>query len=141
MASSSFDNRPGRDAQGFKNATEIAGIRKAHHRDGIALCRFLAWLDEEVSAGRPHDDQSRSIGSLPPRIAELKDLSFGTISAAGPNARWPITRTNGTPASLTMDSVYLVDSGGQYLDGTTDVTRTIAIGNPSAEHKEMFTGS
>ncbi|MGB1736561.1 MAG: M24B family metallopeptidase, partial [Pseudomonadales bacterium] len=66
--------------------------------------------------------------------------SFGTISAAGPNAAMAhYSHTNGTPASLTMDSVYLVDSGGQYLDGTTDVTRTIAIGNPTAEHKEMFT--
>ncbi len=125
-----------------KNATEIAGIRKAHHRDGIALCRFLAWLDEEVSAGRPHDEGSVSdrLEAFRRELPELKDLSFGTISAAGPNAAMAhYSHTNGTPASLTMDSVYLVDSGGQYLDGTTDVTRTIAIGNPTAEHKEMFT--
>ena len=125
-----------------KNETEIAGMRNAHIRDGVAETRFLAWLDAEVSAGRLHDE-----GILSDRLYEFravqelfKDVSFDTISAAAGNAAMcHYNHLNGTPARLEMDSVYLVDSGGQYLDGTTDITRTVAIGEPGAEVRRMFT--
>ena len=125
-----------------KNETEIAGMRSAHIRDGVAETRFLAWLDAEVAAGRLHDE-----GVLSDRLYEFraekdlfKDVSFDTISAAAGNAAMcHYNHLNGTPARLEMDSVYLVDSGGQYLDGTTDITRTVAIGEPGAEVRRMFT--
>ncbi len=125
-----------------KNETEIAGMRSAHIRDGVAETRFLAWLDAEVAAGRLHDE-----GFLSDRLYEFraeqdlfKDVSFNTISAAAGNAAMcHYNHLNGTPARLEMDSVYLVDSGGQYLDGTTDITRTVAIGEPGAEVRRMFT--
>ena len=125
-----------------KNETEIAGMRSAHIRDGVAETRFLAWLDAEVAAGRLHDE-----GFLSDRLYEFragqdlfKDISFDTISAAAGNAAMcHYNHLNGTPARLEMDSVYLVDSGGQYLDGTTDITRTVAIGEPGAEIRRMFT--
>ena len=73
-------------------------------------------------------------------LSDIQDLSFDTISAAGPNgALCHYNHLNGTPAPLQMNSLYLVDSGGQYLDGTTDITRTVAIGEPTAEHRQMFT--
>ena len=125
-----------------KNETEIAGMRSAHIRDGVAETQFLAWLDAEVAAGRLHDE-----GVLSDRLYEFraeqdlfKDVSFDTISAAAGNAAMcHYNHLNGTPARLEMDSVYLVDSGGQYLDGTTDITRTVAIGEPGAEVRRMFT--
>lgn len=125
-----------------KNETEIAGMRSAHIRDGVAETRFLAWLDAEVAAGRLHDE-----GVLSDRLYEFragqdlfKDISFDTISAAAGNAAMcHYNHLNGTPARLEMDSVYLVDSGGQYLDGTTDITRTVAIGEPGAEVRRMYT--
>ena len=125
-----------------KNETEIEGMRRAHIRDGVAETRFLTWLDAEVAAGRLHDE-----GVLSDRLYEFraeqdlfKDVSFDTISAAAGNAAMcHYNHLNGTPARLEMDSVYLVDSGGQYLDGTTDITRTVAIGEPGAEVRRMFT--
>jgi Xaa-Pro aminopeptidase len=126
-----------------KNPVEIAGTRRAHIRDAVAEIRFLAWLDTEVAAGRLHDE-----AALARRLFELRaagdyfhDLSFDTISAAGANAAMcHYNHLNATaPATLTMDSVYLLDSGGQYSDGTTDITRTIAIGDPGAEIRRMFT--
>jgi len=133
---------PAEQPKACKNATEVAGIRRAHVRDGVALCRFLAWLDGEVASGQAHDEGSVSdrLEAFRRELPELKDLSFSTISAAGPNAAMAhYSHTNGVPSPLVLNSVYLVDSGGQYLDGTTDVTRTIAIGEPSDHQKEMFT--
>jgi Xaa-Pro aminopeptidase len=125
-----------------KNAVEIEGSRQAHIRDAVAEVRFLAWLDAEVATGRLHNEAELADKLLSFRAqGELfQDSSFDTISAAGANAAMcHYNHLNTTPASLTMDSVYLVDSGAQYYDGTTDITRTIAIGDPGAEVRKMYT--
>ena len=125
-----------------KNATEVAGMRQAHIRDGVAESRFLAWLDKEVAGGRLHDEAVLSDRLYEFRAEQelFREVSFATISAAAGNAAMcHYNHLNTTPASLQMDSVYLVDSGGQYLDGTTDITRTVAIGDPGAEIRRMFT--
>ncbi|MDB9879128.1 aminopeptidase P family protein [Pseudomonadales bacterium] len=125
-----------------KNAVELSGMRGCHVRDGAAVSRYLHWIQQEVSAGRLHDE-----GVLADRLAlfrrasnDLRDLSFDTISAAGANgAMCHYDHRNGTPACLEMNNLYLVDSGGQYPDGTTDITRTVVIGEPTDEHRQMFT--
>lgn len=125
-----------------KNEAEIAGMRAAHVRDAVAEIRFLAWLDAEVAAGRLHDEATLCERLHAFRAADplFVDLSFDTISAAGANAAMCHYRHSDTaPGRLVMDSVYLVDSGAQYLDGTTDITRTVAIGNPGAEVRRMAT--
>jgi Xaa-Pro aminopeptidase len=125
-----------------KNAVEIAGARSAHERDGVAEVRFLAWLDREVAAGRLHDEAALAdrLGAFRAETALFHEPSFSTISAAGANgAMCHYNHLNGEPALLVMNSLYLVDSGGQYSDGTTDITRTVAIGEPSAEMRELFT--
>ncbi|MCZ6503091.1 MAG: aminopeptidase P family protein [Gammaproteobacteria bacterium] len=125
-----------------KNSTELAGMRNCHLRDGSAVSRYLAWIEREVSAGNLHDEGTLAdkLESFRRELSHIHDLSFDTISAAGANgAMCHYHHTNGTPAKLEMHSLYLVDSGGQYSDGTTDVTRTVAIGEPSDEHRHMFT--
>ncbi|MDH5171971.1 MAG: aminopeptidase P family protein [Gammaproteobacteria bacterium] len=126
-----------------KNAVEILGARNAHIRDAVAEIRFLAWLDAEVDAGRLHTENELADRLLAFRAGGdlFRDVSFDSISAAGGNAAMcHYNHLNvATPARLTMDSVYLIDSGGQYLDGTTDITRTVAIGDPGADIRRMFT--
>lgn len=125
-----------------KNSTELDGVRNCHIRDGSALSRFLAWLEKEVSENKLHDEATLAdkLESFRRELHDIQDLSFDTISAAGSNgAMCHYSHTNGVPAQLEMNSLYLVDSGGQFSDGTTDVTRTVVIGEPSAEHKRMFT--
>jgi len=125
-----------------KNSTELTGMQQSHIRDGASEVRFLAWLDAEVAKGNLHDEAilADTLSAFRASNENYIELSFDTISAAGANAAMcHYNHINGTPAPLTMDSLYLVDSGGQYLDGTTDITRTVAIGTPSAEHKKMFT--
>jgi Xaa-Pro aminopeptidase len=125
-----------------KNAAEIAGMRAAHIRDAAAEIRFLAWLDAEVAAGRLHDEATLCERLYALRAADplLKDLSFDTISAAGGNAAMCHYRHCDTdPGRLVMNGVYLVDSGAQYLDGTTDITRTVAIGDAGEEIRRMST--
>lgn len=125
-----------------KNSVEIQGARNAHIRDAVAEIRFLAWLDDEVAAGRLHDEATLSNQLLSYRQsgAYFQDLSFDTISAAGENAAMcHYNHLNTTPAQLPMNSVYLVDSGAQYFDGTTDITRTVAIGDPGDEIRHMYT--
>lgn len=126
-----------------KNDVEVQGMRDSHIRDGVAEVHFLSWLDAEVAAGRLHSE-----GELSDKLFECRasrelfqETSFDTISAAGGNAAMCHYNHLNTEAqsSLEMDSVYLVDSGGQYLDGTTDITRTVAIGNPSEEMCRRFT--
>jgi len=125
-----------------KNAVEIAGIRDAHIRDAVAEVRFLHWLDTEVAAGRLHNegilsDQLEQFRAMSPLFC---DTSFDTISASGPNAAMAHYRHSDTdPAPVLADTVYLFDSGAQYPDGTTDITRTVAIGTPTAEQQRMFT--
>jgi Xaa-Pro aminopeptidase len=132
-----------------KNEVELAGARRAHRRDGASLSRFLAWLATEAPRRAESCGPSEGLGEIEAadRLFEfrrgnenLRDLSFGTISAAGPNGALPHYRV--TPEGerrLGLGELYLVDSGGQYLDGTTDVTRTVAVGTPSAEMRERFT--
>ena len=125
-----------------KNPVELQGMRNCHLRDGAAVTRFLAWLNREVQSGRLHNEARLADQLLAFREEQndLHDLSFDTISAAGANsAICHYNHMNGQPAALTLDSLYLVDSGGQYADGTTDITRTVAIGRPSAEQRRMFT--
>ena len=125
-----------------KNSVELQGMRNCHVRDGSAVTRFLAWLSREVAEGHLHDEAilADKLLSFRSELKDLHDLSFDTISAAGSNsAICHYNHINGDPASLTPGSLYLVDSGGQFFDGTTDITRTVAIGKPSAEQKKMFT--
>jgi Xaa-Pro aminopeptidase len=124
-----------------KNATEIEGMRKAHRRDGAALSRFLRWFEEHGQTGEVTEiDAARKVEEFREATGELRDLSFNAISSAGPNAAInhyrPDTQTN---RKLARGTLFLLDSGGQYLDGTTDVTRTLAIGQPTDEMKECNT--
>ena len=126
-----------------KNSTEIAGMRASHIRDGVAITKFLAWLDAEVAKGNLYDEGELSdkLLALRQQDSSLVDLSFSTISAAGSNAAMCHYNhmDQQQPAKLELNNVYLVDSGGQYPDGTTDITRTVAIGECSAEIKHAFT--
>jgi Xaa-Pro aminopeptidase len=125
-----------------KNAVELAGTRNAHIRDAVAEVRFLAWLDAEVDGGRLHDEAllSDTLLGFRQQGEHFHAVSFSTISAAGANAAMcHYSHLNGTPARLAMNSVYLLDSGGQYTDGTTDITRTVAIGDPGPEARRLFT--
>src|SRR6056297_1405178 len=124
-----------------KNAVELAGARAAHLRDAAAVCRFLAWLEAEVAAGRLHDEAQLADHLLTLRQAgeHFHAVSFDTISAAGANAALcHYNHRNGRPAMLAMDSVYLCDSGGQYTDGTTDITRSVPIGDPGPEVRRLY---
>ncbi|WP_443969871.1 aminopeptidase P family protein [Sphingobium sp. CR28] len=125
----------------IKNATEIAGTKAAHSRDGAALCRFLHWLDAEAGKGGETEiSASDRLEAYRQETGLLTDLSFDTISSSGPNgAVVHYKASEETNRPIESDTLYLVDSGGQYRDGTTDVTRTIAIGTPSAEMKRNFT--
>lgn len=126
-----------------KNPTEIKGTKEAHRRDALAEVRFLAWLDAQVAAGEELDEAllSDKLQQFRMQDPDCLDLSFATISAAGSNAAMcHYNHINAPkPSKLQQDSVYLVDSGAQYAFGTTDITRTIAIGHPSLEIKERFT--
>ena len=124
-----------------KNGVELEGIRNAHRRDGAAVSRFLAWLARE-SSGRVlrEIEVSDRLQAMREQTGKLRDLSFDTISGAGPNGA--IVHYHATPETerrLEPGSLYLVDSGGQYRDGTTDITRTVAIGTPTAEMRDRFT--
>ena len=126
-----------------KNSVEIAGARRAHVRDAIAEIRFLAWLDREVAAGNLHDEAQLSDALFEFRASgdHFHGGSFDTISAAGSNAA--MCHYNhldaDKPGTLEDGGVYLVDSGGQYTDGTTDITRTVAIGDPGDEVRRLYT--
>ena len=129
-------------AKARKNPAELAGFRRAHLRDGIAMCQFLAWLDAEVAAGAVHDE-----GTLAEKIEALRRVqpfyiepSFATISSLGPNAALcHYNHRDNTPRALGSDGIYLLDSGGQYFDGTTDVTRTVRVGPVSDWCQQMCT--
>jgi Xaa-Pro aminopeptidase len=127
--------------QARKNDIEIAGARAAHRRDGAAMARFLAWLDREAPSGRIDEiAAAKRLEALRAETQQLKEISFDTISGAGPNAAIVHYRvTTATNRAMKPGELYLVDSGAQYLDGTTDVTRTIAIGTPTPEMRERFT--
>ncbi|WP_374389316.1 aminopeptidase P family protein [Brevundimonas sp.] len=124
-----------------KNAVEIEGSRQAHIRDGAALSRFLHWVDTTAQQTLPDEREVvQTLERFREETGALKDLSFDTIAGAGPNGALPHYKpVGGTIRRIEKGSLLLVDGGGQYLDGTTDVTRTMAIGEPTADQKRMFT--
>ena len=124
-----------------KNAVEINGTRAAHKRDGAAVCRFLAWVDREAYKGTLSELDAQSyLDDCRRRHARCRDVSFPTISAAGPNGAIVHYRaTQEHHRLLEPGHLYLVDSGGQYPDGTTDITRTIAVGSPTPEQRDRYT--
>ena len=124
-----------------KNAVEIQGTRNAHIRDGAALTNFLHWLATEGQINPPDEIAAvRKLEAFRAATGVLKDLSFDTIAGAASNGALPHYRPTERLNLCTSDgTLLLVDSGGQYLDGTTDVTRTVAIGQPSAEMAQRFT--
>ena len=126
----------------LKNEVEIAGMRAAHTRDGKALTRFLSWFaDTAPSGGLTEIAASDRLRAFRSETGALRDLSFPTISSGGPNgAVVHYNATAETNREIGQGELYLVDSGAQYLDGTTDVTRTIAVGTPSAEMKDRVKG-
>ena len=124
-----------------KNQAEIDGSRAAHLRDGVAVTRFLAWLDREAPGGGISEIEAvEALEAFRLETGAIKNLSFPTISGAGPNAALPHYRvTRSSNRKLEKDQIFLVDSGAQYEDGTTDITRTIIVGEPTAEMKDRFT--
>ncbi len=124
-----------------KNAVEIAGARAAHERDGAAVTRFLAWFDREAPQGHLTEiDAVEALESFRRDTGVLKDVSFPTISGAGPNGaivHYRVTRASNR--RIAPGELFLIDSGAQYEDGTTDITRTVAVGTPSADMRANFT--
>ena len=124
-----------------KNEVEIAGARAAHLRDGAAVTRFLAWFDQEAPRGKLTEiDAVAALESFRRDTGLLKDISFPTIAAAGPDGaivHYRVTRKSNR--AIVPGELFLIDSGGQYEDGTTDVTRTVAVGEPTAEMRDRFT--
>jgi Xaa-Pro aminopeptidase len=124
-----------------KNPVEIEGARAAHHRDGAAMTRFLAWFDREAPAGKLTEiDAVAALETFRRETGALKDVSFPTIAGAGPHGaivHYRVTRASNR--RISAGELFLVDSGAQYEDGTTDITRTIAVGTPSQEMRENFT--
>ena len=125
----------------MKNPTEIAGTRTAHRRDAVALARFLAWVAREAPKGRLTEiDAVEALETFRRDTGALKDVSFPTIAGTGPNGAIVHYRvTHKSNRRIVPGDLLLVDSGAQYEDGTTDVTRTIAVGEPTGEMRDRFT--
>jgi len=124
-----------------KNPTEIAGAKAAHQRDAVAMVRFLAWLDAQApDTGLTEIDVVKALEGFRAQTNALRDISFETICGAGPNGAIVHYRVSEeTNRTLAQGELLLVDSGGQYVDGTTDITRTMAIGTPTAEQRQCYT--
>jgi Xaa-Pro aminopeptidase len=123
-----------------KNAVELEGARRAHLIDGAAMARFLCWLEAEApKGGLTEIDAALRLEQERLATGELADLSFPSISAAGPNAALPHYRVTAQSNRRIGPGIYLIDSGGQYPFGTTDITRTLAIGEPTPEMKDRYT--
>lgn len=124
-----------------KNSVEIEGMRNAHIKDAAALCCYFAWLEKNVQREKITEiTGAEKLEEFRKQQADYVGASFGTISSVGPHgAIIHYTPDAKTDAQLTVDALYLCDSGGQYLDGTTDVTRTLHFGTPSDYEKECFT--
>jgi Xaa-Pro aminopeptidase len=124
-----------------KNAAEIEGARAAQLRDGVAVTRFLAWFDRAAARGEVTEIAAvEALESFRRETGLLKDISFPTIAGAGPNGaivHYRVTRK--TNRRVASNDLFLLDSGGQYEDGTTDITRTVAVGVPSTEMRRNFT--
>ncbi|MGD0635518.1 MAG: aminopeptidase P family protein [Beijerinckiaceae bacterium] len=123
-----------------KNPAELRGTREAHLRDGIAITRFLHWFALNAKPGRLSEiAAAEALECFRRETGKLKDLSFPTISAAGPNSAIPHYRVTKVSNRKIGRGIFLIDSGGQYEDGTTDITRTLAVGRPDAEMRDRFT--
>ncbi len=124
-----------------KNDVEMAGARAAHIRDAVAMCKFLCWFEDAVPSGNVDElSATEKLLDFRKQQENFRGLSFDTISGAGPNGA--IVHYRSSPATnrkIAGDMLYLLDSGGQYLDGTTDLTRTIAIGRPTEEQRDRYT--
>ena len=125
----------------LKNPIEIAGQKSAQARDGAVIARFLKWIDDEAPKGDVDElKASDHLEALRRENPELRDLSFDSISGAGPNgAIVHYKSSEKTNRKLETGTLYLIDSGGQYVDGTTDITRTVPIGEPTDEMRDRFT--
>ncbi len=125
----------------IKNATELEGMKQSHIRDGLALVKFFAWLSQQPLEGETTEwTASLKINALRSENLHFYDLSFESISGYGPHGaviHYKVTPDSALP--IGRDSLYLIDSGGQYFDGTTDVTRTLCFGQPTAEQKDRYT--
>ncbi len=123
-----------------KNAAELAGAREAHQFDAVALVRFLHWFDEAAEEGDLTEiEAAEALEGFRRETGALKELSFPTISAAGPHAAMPHYRVSRASNLKISKGFYLVDSGAQYEAGTTDITRTIVVGKASREMRDRFT--
>ena len=123
-----------------KNPAELAGSRAAHERDGAAMANFLAWFASEAPRGRLTEiDAVKALETFRRASPALKDLSFPTIAGAGPNSAIPHYRVSEESNRKIDRGIFLIDSGAQYEDGTTDITRTIAVGRPSPLMRDRFT--
>jgi len=124
-----------------KNAAEIAGSRAAHCRDGAAVANFLAWFEREAPDGQLTEiDAVEALETFRRNTGLLRDVSFSTIAGAGPNGaivHYRVTRK--TNRKILSGELFLIDSGAQYLDGTTDITRTVIVGDASPEMRDRFT--
>lgn len=127
-------------AKACKNAAELAAIRAAHVRDGAAVVRFLAWFNDNAPGGHDEWSVAEKLAAFRAGGDNYRGPSFHTISAFGPSAALPHYRASKeAPLPLGMDNLYLVDSGGQYLDGTTDITRVTVIGSATPEMRRRYT--
>lgn len=123
-----------------KTPAEIAATRGAHLRDGAAMCEFLAWFDDQPPGTLTEIDVVRKLEACRAATGQLLDLSFDTIAGAGPNGALPHYRVSeASNRTLTEGDLLVLDSGGQYLDGTTDITRTLPVGRPGAAERAAFT--
>ena len=126
-------------AKAVKNPTEIQGFRQCHVRDAAALCEFFAWLEEQKS-DVTECQAADKLESFRKQKEHFVGLSFDTIAGSGPNgAIIHYKPEHESCSALHRDKLFLLDSGAQYLDGTTDVTRTIHLGTPSQEERDSFT--
>ncbi len=123
-----------------KNAAEIKGARAAHVRDGAAMVRFLAWFAGASKSGKLTEiAAAQALETFRRETGKLKDVSFPSISGAGPNGAIVHYRVTEASNRIIGKGLYLIDSGAQYEDGTTDITRTLCVGKPSAEMRDRFT--
>jgi Xaa-Pro aminopeptidase len=123
-----------------KNAAEARGARAAHQRDGVAFGQFLFWFETNIRKGKLDEIQAaEALEAFRRDTGKLKDISFPTISAAGPNAALPHYRVTRKTNRKITPGLYLVDSGAQYQDGTTDITRTIAVGKVTKDMRDRYT--
>lgn len=136
---------PARLPRALKNAVELQGARKSHERDGVAMVSFLTWIDAQTPGTIDEIIAATKLEETRSKVAEgfqmpLENLSFDSISGAGPNGAFAHYRVSTQSNRVLQDGeLYLIDSGGQYRDGTTDITRTLPVGTPTEDMKRKFT--